>query len=55
MGRYMYFIDPKVGNYAVATLKTVQKINYTVVTKTFKSIYLQQTTKADVQIVQRQG
>lgn len=47
----MYFIDPKLGNYHVADPKTpVQKnINYTVLTKTLKSVYAQQTTKADVQ------
>lgn len=46
----MYIIVPKVGNCAVVTLKR----NYTIVTKTLKSVYLQPTTKADVQIVQRQ-
>lgn len=28
----MYFSDPKLGNYTAAALKTIQKINYTVIT-----------------------
>lgn len=45
-----YFIHPKLENHAVAALKTVQIRNYAIaliVTKTFKSIYIQKPTKAD--------
>lgn len=28
----MYFLNPKLGNYNVTALKTVHKINYTVIT-----------------------
>lgn len=47
----MDFIDSKQGNYT----KTVQKINYTIVsgvTKPFRNIYSQQTTTADVLDIQ---
>lgn len=45
----MYFIDPKLKHYAVAAVKTIQKRNYTVITRKVKWICTTNKQEKDLQ------